>query len=51
MWQVLLRARAGQSQNINLHGKLASQKISEILASYGILTLFAIGEHVTSLLS
>ena len=47
-----LRARASQSWNINLHRELVLQNISfEIFASYGVWTLFAIGEHVTSLLS
>ena len=46
-----LRARAGQSRNINLHGELILRNICfEIFASYGIWTLFAIGEYVTSLL-
>ena len=47
-----LRARASQSWNINLHRELVLQNISfEIFASYGVWILFAIGEHVTSLLS
>ena len=47
-----LRARAGQSRNINLYGELILRNISfEIFASYRMWTLFAIGEHVTSLLS
>ena len=47
-----LRARTGQSRNINLHEELVLQNISfEIFASYGIWTLFAIGEHVTRLFS
>ena len=52
MWLVLLKVEAGQSRNINPHGELILPNISfEIFASYGIWTLFAIGEHVTSLLS
>ena len=47
-----LRARTGQSRNINLHEELVLQNISfEIFAFYGIWTLFAIGEHVTRLFS
>ena len=47
-----LRASAGQSGNINLHGELVLQNIRfEMNASYGIWTLFAICEEVTSLLS
>ena len=47
-----LRARAGQSQNINLHRELVLRNICfEISFSYGIWTLFVIGEPVTSLLS
>ena len=47
-----LRARAGQSQNIKLYRELVLQNISfEILASYGIWTIFTISDHFTSLLS
>ena len=47
-----LRARVGQSRNINLHGKVVLWNISfEIFASFGIWTFFTIGEDITSLLS
>ena len=47
LYVVGLRARAGQSQNTNLHRELVLWNIGfEIFASYEIWTLFAIGECV-----
>ena len=44
-----LRARAGQSRNINLYRELFLRKASrEMFASYGVWTLFSIGKHVKS---
>ena len=47
MGRFYLRARAGQSQNINLYGNNTSLKM---FASYRIWTLVTVGEHVTSLM-
>ena len=47
-----LRLRVGQSGDIKFHGELILPNIHfEIFTSYGIWILFAIGEHVTRLLS
>ena len=50
LWgRFFIRARAGQSQSVNLHRELVLQNIIfEMFASYKIWTLFTIAEHVTS---
>ena len=44
-----LRAKAGQSRNINLYRELVLRSF-EMFASYGIWTLFTVGGYVTSLM-
>ena len=51
MWWVLFKARAGRSRNTNFHRELVLRNVSfEISASYGIWTLFTIGDYITSLM-
>ena len=49
MGRLYLRVKTDQSRSINLYGKLVLGNICfEMFASYGIWTLFTVGEYVTS---